>query len=319
MSLQKAPIAAVDPARSFLVFGARFDSTLPSASAVSGQITGPSELTFARTGMSNTPAIPIKYYVAEFQSGVRVQRGTTAMFTSTVVLPLPTAVDLTKSFPIATYRNVGSLYDLGDFVRAKVTAASELTLELGEAAPSGVVEWQVITINDATVQSGDVTFMGSDAALSVPLGSPVDPEKTWLLLSYKVDTSNVTAAEIMFRGRIAAPAQLAFERASTGTTGRLTWYAVSFTNGTNVQSGESSFGLNSATSTATLTPVNPAKSIAVTGGIYQRGGLTPYGMSANPGYAMYTLDIGAGSQLTVTRGAFGAAGTDADWTVVELF
>ena len=41
--------------------------------------------------------------------------------------------------------------------------------------------------------------------LSAAPASAVDPAKTWLLLSYKLDSSNITAAEALFRGRIAAP------------------------------------------------------------------------------------------------------------------
>jgi hypothetical protein len=206
-----------------------------------------------------------------------------------------------------------------DSVRAKLTGTSQLSLDISVAAPSGVVEWQVVSFDGATVQSGDLSFVAGDTTRTASLPSAVDAAKTWVLLSYELTSVTGTAAETLFRGRVSGSTQLTFERAGTGAPGTLTWYAVSFGNGTSVQSATDLIASGAATDTVSLNPVVPAKSIAATSGAYQRGGKTPYAAASNPGYATFTLDIGGGSQLSLQRGA--AAGTTAsvDWVVVDFF
>ena len=68
------PITAVDPAKAFLVFGVEEDSNYPGNSEVSGRLSGGNAVVFERTETGDTVAI--RWQVAEFQSGVRVQRGT---------------------------------------------------------------------------------------------------------------------------------------------------------------------------------------------------------------------------------------------------
>ena len=64
---------AVDTTRAFLVFGVSEDSFDPRDGQVSGQLVGPTTLSFDRIG--TTGALTIKWYVIEFDSGVSVQRG----------------------------------------------------------------------------------------------------------------------------------------------------------------------------------------------------------------------------------------------------
>src|SRR5206468_2715680 len=74
---------AVDTTKSFLLFGVSEDTADPSDGQVSGQITNATTVTFARaaTGV----AVTVKWYVAEFTSGVTVQRGAADM---SVTVPL---------------------------------------------------------------------------------------------------------------------------------------------------------------------------------------------------------------------------------------
>jgi hypothetical protein len=127
MAMQRVTVQQLDPARSFVVFGARFDSAAPADIEITGQITSPTEITFARTGTSGTPAVPVYYYVAEFGSGVTVQRGASALSATTVTAAL-TSVNLGKSFPIVTYRNTGANIGHDDFVRSKLTSATQLSI-----------------------------------------------------------------------------------------------------------------------------------------------------------------------------------------------
>ena len=319
VSSQKIAISSVDPTRSFLVFGAQFSSTNAGYSEISGQITGATEVTFARTATTGAPAIPIRYYVAQFQSGVSVQRGNATMSATPTPVTLGTAVDLAKSFPIVTYRNTGTTYGNDDAVRAKLTSTTQLSLDIGLAAPSGVVEWQVISFDGATVQTGDLTFATATTTLTATLANAVDVTKTWLLLSYQFTGASGTAAEMLWSAHLSSSTQVAFERAGGGATGTITYYAVSFNNGTTVQTGASAVASASTAATSTLTTVNLQKAMAAAGGLWQRVGTTAYTTANDLGFGTFTLDIASATSLTVTRGASGGTSqANANWSVVNF-
>jgi hypothetical protein len=174
---QRVAVQQLDPSRSFLVFGTRFDSAAPADIEITGQITSPTELTFARASTANSPAAPVYYYVAEFQSGVLVQRGAATLSATTANAPL-SAVNLTKTFPIVTYRNTGTSAGRDDFVRGKLTSSTQLSIVDNLAAPNGVAEWQVVTFEGATVQSGDIA-LSEDTNTYTATVQPVDRANTW--------------------------------------------------------------------------------------------------------------------------------------------
>jgi hypothetical protein len=319
-SSQTVTLSSIDPGRAFVVAGATFSATEPTQTEVTAQIASSTAVTFARTGGSGAPAIPVAYYVAEFQSGVQVQRGSAAMSATTVSVPLPSSVNLANSFPIITYRNTGSTTGLDDYVRAKLTSGSQLSLGINLAAPDGIVEWQVVSFSGATVQSGDITMGGSDTVVTATLPNAVSPGATWLLLSNEVSNAGGTTAELLVSGRVSSSTDLTFSRAAGGATNQITWYAVSFTNGTTVQSSSLTLDDSATTATVPLAAVDPLKSIAVTGGVWLRGGTTVHAGAANPGFGTYRLNLGTGAQLEVDRGASGTATqSSVDLSVVQFF
>src|SRR6185369_12135873 len=113
----------------------------------SGQLTNATTVTFARSGTSG--AVTIKWYVAEFTSGVSVQRGSAVLSTSTTDVTLPTAVDLSKSFPLVSQRTDGVVFSNNDFVKAKLTTTTNLQLAIAGTPGAATVEWQVIEFTGA--------------------------------------------------------------------------------------------------------------------------------------------------------------------------
>jgi hypothetical protein len=316
-SLQRVTVQQLDPTHAFLVFGTRFDGNAPGLTQVSGQITGPTELTFTRQTPDGGPTVPISYYVAEFQSGVLVQRGATTLSSMSMTASL-TPIDLTKSFPIVTYRNTGASYGKDDFVRAKLTSSSQLTLENMLAAPSGIVEWQVVTFDGASVQSGDVNVAAGDTMVTAPVQT-VDPAKTWLLFSYDFGTTMTSVADLMLRGRVESATQLAFRRTISGASGTLSWYAVSFDNGTVLQRGTSAVVDTATMLSVPLNAIDPLTTILAASGLYQRGGSTGMAATGTPGHATFTLDLNSSTQLLVGRGASAAgAAATVDWSAVAF-
>jgi hypothetical protein len=318
MATQKVTLQQLDPSRSFVVFGTRFDSSAPADMEVTGQITSPTELTFARAGAMGSPAVPVYYYVAEFQSGVRVQRGSATLSSTTVNAAL-TSVDLTKSFPIVTYRNTGGNPGRDDFVRGKLTSASQLSIVDDLAAPNGIAEWQVVTFDGAAVQSGDIALTQDTNTYTADL-QPVDRAKTWLLFGYNLGAfaSGNGVAQKMIRGRVASATQLAFRRAVGGASGTLTWYAVSFTNGASVQTSTATMA-DLAMTTASLPGIDPTKTIASAGGLYYRAGATPITTNESPGQSTFTLEVTGGTQLSIVRGpATAGSAPEVDWFTVSF-
>jgi hypothetical protein len=306
-STQSVTLAGIDPSRAFVVFGTRFSSTSTNTSAVSAAIVSSTELRFARAGTTSLPAIAVQYYVAEFQSGVRVFRGSTAMAQTAVTVNLPANIDRKKSFPLLSYRNTGTSYGLDDFVRARFTAANALTLSNGLASTTGIVEWQVVEFEGASVLTGELTLDSGDANAHVTLPTEINPDATMLLTTNQVANLNGTAAELLVSGRVSSSTQLTFERSLGGSTNQVTWYAVSFTNGTTVQHPSLSLGDSASSASAAIAHVDPLRSIPLTGGVWQHRGTTTLAASNNLGYGSFTLDIAGGAQIAATRAASGTS------------
>jgi hypothetical protein len=317
---QSVTLDALQLDRAFLVFGARLDSTVPSVSEVTGQLVSGTSATFRRMSNANSaPDIPIVYHVAEFASGVHVQRGSIVDNAAVNKVTLGTPVDLKRSFPIISYRNTGTLFGLDDHVRAKLTGTSELTLELYEGNASGTVEWQVVSFDGASVQSADVDIAANATQQSVALATTVIPATSWLLLSYQVGSVGTGIADLMLSSHLEAN-QVVFNRAAAGAALHATYYVVSFENGSKVQSGSSALAAAVDTLPVSLSPaVDPARSIASSAGLYQREGSTSYNSARNPGYASFTLQLSSGTELVASRlaSASGVA-SSLSWNVVQF-
>ena len=330
-------ITAVDPAKSFLVFGIEGSDNSPDDLQISGQITNATTLTFERTG--TTTSVVLTWYVAEFHLGVAVQRGTTTIPVgpnpADVDVPLTSAVDLSKSFPIVTFRTGGVDFDSSDFVRAKIIedgtngtctpAASHcLRLYAPDGSP-GTVEWQVVEYQDANVQTGDVTFDSTSGQLSVNAAiTSVDTAKSWLVYSYECAPAfcNGNVANIgsrMISGEVTSATNLRFDRDVASLVGEeinVTWYLVEFTDATTVQHGSQLFNVGNASRNVNITSVKPAATIA-TGGGYMRGGRTPYAADDDPGIGWFRMELTSPTRLQIRRGRTGDAST-VGWFVVEF-
>jgi hypothetical protein len=311
---REVDIGAVAPDRSFLIFGTRFNSTNSSQTEVSGQITSAGKLDFRRLSAKG-PEVPIVYHVVQPTASTRVQRGSTPIDAAVTRISLPTRVDLAHSFPLVTFRNSGSVYGLDDHLRAELTGPSELTLEMYQASSSGVAEWQIVSLDTATVQAQTVAVSGTATSIACALETSVATNKSWLLHSYQVADIGTGAAELMLRGRI-EQTQAVFDRSATGASAKLTFYVVSFTDDTQVRSGVAAVSADSSVIAVDLATVEPSRSVPLALGLYQRGGSTSYAEAKNPGYASFTLELGD-SQLTARRGPTGSA-AELAWSLIEL-
>ncbi len=310
-------IAAVDLSKSFLVFGVNGSAVNPRDIQVSGQIAGPTTLSFARAGTAGT--LNLQWYVAEFRSGVRVQRGT---------LPLPTgsksatvsiaAVDLSKSFPLVTLRAPGSNIDGNDFVQASFADSTHLKLDwAGGTVNPSFVEWQVIEYADASVISGSFSMNANQPLIVV---NPLLSGNEWLVYSYTTGDSVVTVGRHMVQGSLQG-GRIVFERDETGVDVSGTWYVIRFEDATTVQHGEETFAGSELSNDVSISPIIPANGIAVAG-TSTRGGKTPHSVvnGDDPGIGWFDLNLTSPTNLRLSRGTAGspASTASAGWFVLEF-
>jgi hypothetical protein len=315
-SVVNVPITAVDLTRAVLFMTVSADNVDPSNGLVRGRLTSATNLQFNRAGTATT--LRVRWSVASFGRSVSVQRGTTSVTASPLSVAI-TAVDRTRSFVLTSWQKPGATYGADDSLRARLTSDTTLELSHGTGSFDGVADWQVVTMDAASVQSGDVTLGGAAASATVTV-SAVDPARTFLLASWTSNGNGIGPNAI--RGRITGPTQLTFDRGVAGTTIGLSWFLVTLTDGSTVQSGNASFGAGTTgVPVALATPVTLARSVALLSGS-QRGGSTPdpgAAPSDNPGVAWFRAGLTDASTLQLDRGTAGAGVTaEAAWFVIDF-
>jgi hypothetical protein len=232
-------ISPVDPGKAFLVFSLRHDIDNPADSMVTGQIAAPNSLVFERVGTGTDVAV--EWSVVEFVSGVSVQRGTEPLDAPIKNVGI-SSVDLTKSFSLATLRIGGTVTSDDDFIRARLTSPTNLELAAFNDRADAVIEWQVVEYADASVQTGDVSFLSSEATKTATVPVAVDPDKAWLIYSYRtqVGTPSNTGQKVV-RGLVTGSTSLQFDRDRTGQSIELAWQLVEFQDLTTVQHANAAF------------------------------------------------------------------------------
>jgi hypothetical protein len=309
-------ISPVDMTHSFLTFGIAFDGGNPGTSQVAGQLVAADTVQFERSQGDTTVPIAIRWYVAEFASCALVQRGVTALNAAYTDVTLATAVDLGRSFPLVSAVIPGNTYNNDDGFRARIETPTTLRIN-GESLTGGTLAWQVVSLDFASVQSGDVSMSSAATTAAAQLAS-VDLDRTWLLHSYQYGGSGTpAAAALLVTGRFSSATDLSFERAQSGAPIELTWYAVSLNNGARVI--RQSEVLSGTSATHDALGVKAEHSIATTGGYFYRGGATPFANNSL-GVGSVTLDLASGTlgtTLSISRGATDSPVT-VDWSVVEF-
>ena len=305
-------ITAVTLNRSVLFFGVQEDNVDPANGLVRGQLTSTTNIAFNRADTATT--VVVRWYVAEFTSGVAVQRGSQTMTADTVNVTL-TSNDLSRTYAVISYQDTGATYGVGDFYRARLTSSTNLELSKQTGGSTGaVVDWQVVELTaGGIVQSGDLSFLTSDTSKTAAI-SAVDSTKAFLLAYWNVGGTGI--APNFIRGRRTSATQLTFDRADTGTTVGLTYFVVGLNDASTVQDGNASFLSSETTKGVTISAVTLTRSVAFLSG-NGFGGSTSAN-SDNPGPGWFTADLTTTTNLQLTRGVTGSATAEAAWFVVEF-
>lgn len=358
-----------DITKSFVICSTRTTQTTPDIYQVGCDLNnggggGAGRLTI--TPGSTAPASNsqfVTYYVAEFSAGVSVQRGT-ATFSGTSLTPssavtLSTAVDCTKSFVLINQRDTDTssardevwtirafLATGGSPCTSGTTTSLDLSRNDGRFGTTVTVNWQVVTMEGATVQRGTSCIGGSAATPACPLVSGgtngtsnratlttgVDTAKSFILVTSK-GGSAIAGVEGIYRVRAEFAATgssvtgVQFTRSVNSTTSNqqvdIAYEVVSLSDGSAVQtSGTTPNTITGTTASATAT-LTTAVDTTRTVLFFSNSAGDNTGSSARFDDTSLTGVVngsnGTNSTLTFTRGSTTNVGTDSiAWFAVSF-
>ncbi len=295
-----------DITRAIMFFSARSNSDRPSRSMVTGEILSTTQIRYQRPSGVGDPVA--NHYIAEFSQGITVDRGeilgsATAdnLFTAAVG-----AVDLTKTFVVASMRTTGSTANAQHWLRARMSddETFEGSIDSGSNTDSNsVCAFQVIEGDEGlNVTSGDIVWGSGEASKAVSDLVAVNPNKTMLLTtnSTPAGTGN-DMAQKNIDGDIDSPTSLLFTRDATGQAMDSSWFRVEWLDGTRVQKVTVTMADTVATDNETLDAVDLAKTFAIAGGWMMGGGRTGNQTNDTMGSFSNTLDLSSTTNLLATR------------------
>ncbi len=325
-------IASVDLTRSFLIFQTRSNGDRPVNSMLRGRIASATTLEFVRLTNESTPAtINIQWYVVSFTSGVRVQRGDVSVTAATLNVTISPVSAVSRAFVLWSKSSGASetAWNSTDPDLGELTTPSNLQFRVTTASTTQVISWQVVEFtapNDINVQKGSITTMtGNTLSVTATLGSPVDVNRTFVLVGYRV-ASTATGSDVgrrMLRAQLTDSTTITIDRSIAGSPDNISeivWQAVELRDGSTVQRGSAAFASGVSQQTVALgTTVDPSISVpfaSVQPAAGQNMGRSSLSTNDIIGVGCVTLALSP-TQLTLTRNNT-AADADVGWFLVQF-
>jgi hypothetical protein len=318
-------ITSVDPTKAFLLFSTRHDLNRPVGSEVAGRIASATTLEFNRgTDEASPVTITIEWSVVEYDCGVAVQRGAAVPSAATTNVTIAAVNSVAAAF--VTWSKVPNPADTtwggNDPLVGELTSTTNLQLRHDVSAPSATVYWQVVEFTDPTkinVQKGSTSLTGAATSTTATLGTAVTTSRTFVLAGARRPDGGVDIGSGMVRATLTNSTTITFDRSVANyNVTEISWQAVELMDGSAVQSGAATLASGTASTTATITAVDLAKttsflSTQTNGG--QNGGRTAYVTDDIIGVACATARVTNTTQLTLTR-TNTAASAQFAWFVV---
>lgn len=308
------PIEQVCMSNSFMVFTMSLNNTSPDNLLVAGEIASTTSLNFERDGSTGT--VTIKWQVFEFSSGVTVQHGTSGNVGNTAVSI--SAVDLTKSFVIATGRNNGSQFGSDDGFSANLTSTTNLQLVCTGSGHTEVF-WQVVQYDDAIVKkvTGSVTA-GNTSGTSTISPAVSDLSKTMVISNHTI-SGNVNADDLA-RTELTNATTVTYTRLGNSSQLDFVTYVIEFTDETTVTRGNQAFASTITSQNASITASTMTSGI-IPPGNQTRQGSTSFATDDNMGHTWFDYEITSASNLLIQRATGTAGGNStavAPWQIVTF-
>ncbi len=244
---QSVPVTInpVNPNRSFVVCQNRQNDS-HNDTRITCELTNPATLTITNGGTSGntvTAVETVTWYVVEFISGVTVQRGLAgfASGTATVNVTLPTAVNLASAVVVNSER-FGSNSQSNDerwTTTAQLTSTTNLQLVRNVTGTAMSAAWQVIQMNNATVQRNAslLTIPQSGTSVTGTLSPALNAASTIVVVTRRAGSATAgveryyhTRAELT--NTTTATFTRAFQDNTSNTQVDMFWYAVQISDAT---------------------------------------------------------------------------------------
>jgi len=285
------------------------------------QLTATNQVTIT-IGQVNGRVANVRWQVVEFAAGATVQRGAVTMTSPQVTQNVSiTAVNLANAFVIVTSRTPNGANHTEDQtvkVMGRLTSTTNLELTRGDTVNNAVIEWQVVEIAGAAVESGQTTLGAGTSSASFTLASSVDTTRTFLISNYK-GTAAIAGieAQLYVRGSLSSTA-VTFNRGSTANQVDVSWFVVAMGNTTTVQSGSVAATGTVTTANATLgTAVTMSTAVPIHSCSYTTGGAGG-GAEFDMDNLNFTPSFTSTTNLQFTRGSNQDVNATIDWFVIEF-
>jgi hypothetical protein len=321
-------ITEVDPSKSFLIFTSRHDSDRPVGSMIRGRLNAAGNaVEFVRVTNESTPVpMSIRWYVMEYACGVSVQRGEVAQSATTVNVPIASVGSTAQAFVLwsKTPNSGDGAWGSDDPLLADLTSPTNLQFRVDSANAAHTIAWQVVAFTHpsyASVQRGTTSITGSSLSATVDLPTPVDVDRTFVLVDYRSSGGGADIGSRMLRARLVDSTTIVIDRSVSGSPDHIeeiVWQAVELRDGSRVQHGSEAFASGTTQRVVGIDPIDVDRSAAfgsVQAGSGQNMGRSPYVGDDIVGVSNFTADLTADT-LTLTRDNT-AASADVGWFVVE--
>ncbi len=304
--------ATVNTSAAFVVFSTTLGNTAPDNNLVRGHLSDSSTIHFERGDTGGT--VSIKWYVAEFDSGVNVESGTVSHDSVTVTEDLTRIFDLNKTMFFGSFENDGSsAWGTDDEMRIRMLDSDTVEGVTGGDPTSQPFVYQAIEYLGANVQYGTFTLSGTVAEQD--LARTVDLNKSFVYATWYT-SGGVNADDFSVLVNFTDSDTVHFQRSGSASTLSGAYYAVEFTGDENVSTGTMDFGSSDSSLSAELPfSVNISRAIAFTGG-HMREGLTSQ-TDQNAGAGWFTVNLTNSTHVVLTRATTGSTAR-AQWFVVEF-
>ena len=311
----------VDITKSFVYCGAKITGS-STANMITCQLSSPTTVT-VQSGSAAT-GTTTNWFVVEYANGVSAQRGSVNFANGDSFQDITiSTINQTNTFALVYSRtsDTSTNQDERRTVRAYFTSNTNLRIERQDTGTSISVEWQVVQMTSANVQSGTSTIANGFTNTTAVISS-LNTSKSFLFFSYNGDASiGGTETNLYTRGTITNSNTLTFTRRGTSQSVSISWFAIEMTDGTTTQSGSVTIGANNGGTagivnvTANLgTPVNTSKSMIVWSNDTSSGDTAV----ASQDSSTYSGSFNSSSQLQFDRHNDENNQATIDWFAVEF-
>jgi len=269
----------------------------------------------------------VRFYVAEFNSGVTVQRGPHEANWNNVADHTwnVSEVTLSDSFivPGGFDQSSGGSYNDDEFIRVNFTNATHLAGELSTARASNTVAlaWQVVTFAGANVKRGLIDMASAQAVVTINF-TEVVTNQTFFIFSHETEGgTNSNIGQKMINGRFVNNTQIEFARDNTGSAITIAYEIIELPSGNFVQHAVANFSGSALQVNFSITAVNTTRALAFAPGSSVEPtsqGRTPYAGDDNPGVTSFTINISNSTHIQIDRAVTGSQPANVTWFVVEF-